>query len=170
MSEPETTRAGPGRRLAAALYDSLIVIAIWMLAYLPVVAMLGGHLQDSRDPRHLAFRALLAFAFFAWSWTRGGQTLGMQAWRLRLERMDGGTPDLGAAARRFGVALIYLLPFTVFIALGADASAPKSLGYGLLLGPFLLGIIWSRLDAQGLAPHDRLSGTRVIRVLPAPSA
>ncbi len=32
-----------------------------------------------------ALLAMLVFAYFGWSWTRSGQTLGMRAWRIRLE-------------------------------------------------------------------------------------
>lgn len=156
--------AGPARRLGAALYDTLLVVAIWMLAYLPVVMLRGGELADSRDPLHLAFRAALAFAFFAWAWTRSGQTLGMQAWRLKVTRRDGAALTLADSARRFAVALIYLAPYAVAVALGAVEHWDRRLVYTLLLGPFLLGILWSKWDRDGLAPHDRLSATQVVRV------
>ncbi|OGI41569.1 MAG: hypothetical protein A2150_00620 [Candidatus Muproteobacteria bacterium RBG_16_64_11] len=53
------------------------------------------------------------FLFYGWFWTRGGQTLGMRAWRLRLTRADGGPVTWRRAALRIG-------------ALGARPARPRA--------------------------------------------
>ena len=72
------------------------------------------------------------------SWRRGGQTLGMRPWRLRVIAADGA---------RAGVAR------AVAALLVGTAS--------LLLGG--LGFWWAWIDRDRLTWHDRASGTRMRR-------
>jgi uncharacterized RDD family membrane protein YckC len=152
--------AGVRRRLAAAFYDALTVVALWMVAYVPVVIVFGAHVEDSRNPLHQLFRAALCFAFFAWFWVRGGQTLGMKAWRLRVVRGDGGPLAFDDAVRRFGAALLYLAPFAIGT-LALEWTRWWRWELALAVLPFVAGVAWSRVDRERLAPHDRLSATRV---------
>lgn len=137
------------RRLAAMLYDSLLVFAIWILVGFAVMSAFG--LEQARtiegetvvlDPlvKNTLFGAMLlsAFLFFGFFWTHSGQTLGMQAWRIRVLREDGGSISWKQSAIRF-------------------ASAPPSL---LLLG---LGYWWSLLDPGRRSVPDLLSRTRIVR-------
>ena len=75
-SHPIDTRVGLWRRLASIAYDLVLVTALLMvLTGLVLVARRGS----AFDPQSLWFRiALLTswWAYFAWSWTRGGQTVG----------------------------------------------------------------------------------------------
>lgn len=151
-SGQELPRAGLWRRLAALLYDALLVAAIWMLlgyaallAFGPgAVAVADGRVRT--DPRMdavlFALMAGSAFGFHCLCWLRGGQTLGMAAWRIRVESREGGPPALWQALVRFAAA------WPAFLLLG-------------------LGYLWLYLDARGDAAHDRLSGTRVV-LLPKP--
>lgn len=88
------------RRLAAMLYDSFLVFAIWVLVGSAVLWAFG--IEDSRSLqegtvvlatgfRLTLFAAMLlsAFGFFAVFWTKSGQTLGMQAWKIRVQNPDG---------------------------------------------------------------------------------
>ncbi len=75
--------------------------------------------------------------FFGWFWTRSGQTLGMQAWRLRVQQPDGSPISWRQALVRMG---------------GAVLSA-------LCLGA---GYWWLLFDRERRTWHDRLSGTRVV--------
>jgi uncharacterized RDD family membrane protein YckC len=79
----------------------------------------------------------ISFFFYGGFWVRGGQTLGLRSWRLRLVRLDGGPITLVHAFKRF---------------VGAILS-------WLCLG---LGFLWVIFDRDKLAWHDRLSGTRLI--------
>ncbi|MFL6577332.1 MAG: RDD family protein, partial [Povalibacter sp.] len=78
--------------------------------------------------------------FFGWPWTRRGQTVGMTAWRLKLERADGSLVSWTDAIKRLGGAFVSLA----------------------VLG---LGYFWIWIDREGLAWHDRWTATRVV-VLP----
>lgn len=125
------------RRLGAMLYDALLVLALLFLATLPFIAMRGGEPVEPDDnlPYQLAMAATI-YAFFVFFWAWRGRTLGMQAWRLQLESADGGEPGFRAASLRFFAALLSALPAG-------------------------LGFIWQMWDRDGLAWHDRLSGTRL---------
>lgn len=132
--------AGVIRRLAAAVYDGLLLVGIWMVITLIIVVLHGG---EAVPAGNLAFQLLLlalAALLFMSSWLRGGQTLGMRAWRLKVERQSGAPLDLRTASLRFAAGILSLL------ACG-------------------LGIFWLWIDRDHLTWHDRIAGTRVI-VLP----
>src|SRR5690606_21652839 len=147
--QAERARALVGWRLLALLYDALPVLALWMLvsaAFTAGYTFLGHH-----DPREniapfsllwwLLWLAcwLVAGAYATASWRRGGQTLGMRPWRLRMVGADGGAPAWRALAVRYAVGTLSLL------AAG-------------------LGFWWAWLDRDRLAWHDRASGTRLQRL------
>lgn len=141
--------AGLGRRLGAMLYDAFLVAAIWMLigvVHVVIVRLLLGLPEEALAAgmgQHLILQTAMlasAFAFFAFFWCRGGMTLGMQAWRLRVQTRDGGTMSLRQAMTR------YLVAWLSVAALG-------------------LGYLWVLFDAERRSWPDIASGTRVV-VLP----
>lgn len=139
------TPAGLLRRLAAMLYDSLLLVGIFMIATALMLPLTGG--EAISPTRHPALEAVyrlvllgLLVLFYGAFWTRRGQTLGMASWRLRVEREDGGLLSWNDTLRRLACAVLSLLPFG-------------------------LGFVWILFDPQGRAWHDRMSRTRVV-VLP----
>jgi uncharacterized RDD family membrane protein YckC len=133
----EMQNASLARRLAAILYDSLLILALMFLVTLPFVGSRGG---EPVDPGFLPYQfALVAVAwlFFAGFWSRSGRTLGMQAWRISVVDYSGNTPSVAAATVRFLAAIFSWLP----------------------LG---LGFLWQLWDKEGLSWHDRISGTRLV--------
>lgn len=144
-STPSPDTAGLARRLAALVYDSLLLLGLWFATAALLLAASGGQLSHADRPTWLlvllrASLVLVTFLFWGGFWTHGGQTLGMRAWRLRLVSDDGGPISWRQAVRRCLAALLSLA----------------------VLG---LGYLWIPIDPQRRAWHDRLSGTRVI-VLP----
>lgn len=134
---PDCTGRGPGllRRLAACLYDALVLAAVWMVAGAGWV----GASRAAVPPGDWLFRAYLfsiAALFFAGFWRRG-ETLGMRAWKLRIVAADGRQPGWDRALLRFAAGLLS------WAALG-------------------LGFWWVLVDRERLAWHDRLSGTRLV--------
>jgi uncharacterized RDD family membrane protein YckC len=136
--------AGFGRRLAALVYDFLLLAALLMIytggalffthgaAVVPATAGAWVYL-------YRAGLVLVIGGYYLINWLRSGQTLGMQAWRLRVVTDSGLPPALKAAALRavFGV---------------------------LAWAPVGLGVLWMYVDPDHLALHDRLSKTRVIHL------
>lgn len=74
------------RRLASMLYEALLLAAVAFFAASLFLFASGG--QDATAGwQRAALQAFLALAFaayFLWSWLRGGQTLPMRAWKIRL--------------------------------------------------------------------------------------
>ncbi len=103
MSTPEThefPRAGFFKRIAAIVYDSLIVVVLAMVVTfinLMIISALSSNgiidISAYEDPSAFLnaqwwFTIEIVFAiwfFYAWFWYDGGQTLGMRSWRLKLE-------------------------------------------------------------------------------------
>lgn len=101
--------AGLWRRLVAMVYDTLVLMAVWMLVGFIAVALNGG--EASESPLFHSALLLVTFAFFAFFWLRGGMTLGMQAWRLRVQTEDGRPITLVQCLVRFIAALVSLAAF-----------------------------------------------------------
>ena len=126
------------RRLGALLYDTLVLAALWMAATAPLLALTGGEaITGGAVWLFRLYLLLIAGAFFGWFWTHGGQTLGMRAWRAKLETRDGLAVNWRRAGLRFLAALLS-------IACGG------------------LGYLWALADRDRLTWHDRLSATRVV--------
>ena len=133
------------RRLAALTYDILLVLPLIMACVALVMGartLLGlGPADDGTvqlDANLVRLVALLtAMAFFCWFWLKNGQTLGMQAWRIKLVTFAGAAPGFGQVIAR---------------GLGAALSAA-------CLG---LGYLWCLVDRNGYYWHDYLSRTRLV--------
>lgn len=122
-------RAGVLRRLGAWLYDFLVVVALLMVAGfvcfgLTALALhlgwidLGAHedtaalLSASRSYQLVLLAVVLGF--YCWFWRTSGQTLGMRAWRLRVQNTDGSRLTLGQCLVRALAALLGLGNFWIW--------------------------------------------------------
>jgi uncharacterized RDD family membrane protein YckC len=139
LSAQAPRAASLARRLAAAVYDALLVVALMFIATFPFLAFLGDSTHGWR--RHLlqAWIVFVIGAYFVWFWTRGGQTLPMKTWRIRLVRVDGAAVNLARAVHRYVIALL----------------GTAALGSGFL---------WALVDRDRQFLHDRLSGTALVDV------
>lgn len=102
------------RRLLAALYDLLPLAGLWMIA--TALAVLLTRLLVPVDRVDLVLRGgwphlalqiwlgALTLAYYVISWRRGGQTIGIRAWRIAV-RADHGTLSLKSALLRALVGL-----------------------------------------------------------------
>lgn len=145
VSSQVRASAGVVRRFGAMLYDTLVVIAVLMVVTALLMIPLGGEAISVErvgffEYGYQGLLVLVIAGFFGLFWTRRGQTLGMMAWRLKLERADGRPVGWRDALLRL---------------VGATVS----------LGVLGLGYFWIWIDRDGLAWHDRWTRTRV-RVLP----
>jgi uncharacterized RDD family membrane protein YckC len=74
------------RRLASMGYEAILAFAVAFFAAWIFFFASGGREALAGWPRlalQLFIAAVLA-AYFLWCWLRGGQTLAMKAWRIRL--------------------------------------------------------------------------------------
>lgn len=148
---PDYPRASFLRRMGGCLYDGLLTIALSMTVtalYLGALAAIRGQEEikaaaAAGETLSGPLLSLLLIAsilgFFCYFWHKTGQTLGMQAWRLRVETTTGETLNWRLCLLRF---------------LAASLS-------WLCLGLGFLAILWGR---NRLAWHDRLTNSRVVTV------
>ena len=88
------------------LYDTFLLIAVWMTTLwilVPVAdtSVTGAWVQS------LLF--VEAFGFFAYFWMRNQQTLGMQAWHIRVQNADGSPISLRQCLLRFIAGIVSLV-------------------------------------------------------------
>jgi uncharacterized RDD family membrane protein YckC len=128
-------------RIAVMVYELLLVTAVLFVAALPFLYLVGN--AQAGWQRHLFQVYILGvlFAYFSAFWLRSGQTLAMKTWRIRLVNPDGAPLTLRQAALRFILAL-----------------------FGLLLAG--AGFWWALIDRDRQFFHDRIVGTRLVRVPP----
>lgn len=70
------------KHLAALVYDIFPILGIFLTTSLFLLLLRQG---QEIGPHNLWFQLLLLFEvwfYFAYSWKKGGQTLGMRAWKL----------------------------------------------------------------------------------------
>ncbi|GGA84539.1 RDD family protein [Arenimonas soli] len=144
-SPPSAASARPahlGWRLFALVYDFFPVLALWFATSALVLVVRGG---EPVEPGSLVAWLELALlwavtGFYAvFSWHRGGQTLGMRPWRLKVLQADGRRPPLRALLIRYAVATVSL------------AAAG-------------LGLLWCLVDRNRRGWHDLASGTVLVRL------
>lgn len=142
------------RRLLALAYELLAVLAIVMVTVMVSVLVAHGHL-DNQSWWYRAVLLLVVEAYFVISWMRGGQSLGMRAWRLYLRTDAGGTPELGRAILRFAILAspLLLLALTPVAGPVAGMTAP--------LVAWALDLAVAAFDRRRRALHDILAGTWV---------
>ncbi len=128
---------GLPRRLMIIIYDTVIVIALLMAATALMLPFQSGPHMAGKDPWYTAYLLAVWYGYLAWCWRRGGVTLGMRSWRVRLVSDQPGPPGHGQCAIRFVCSL---------------ASA----------GLAGLGFLTSLLDAHKRCWHDRASRTRLL--------
>ena len=136
--------AGFGRRVAALLYDSVLLAALLVIFTSGAVFLNHARAleRETAGAWVYLYRAGLigvVAGYYMLNWTRSGQTLGMRAWHLRAVTESGRPLALRAAALR--------------CVCGALAWAPAA-----------LGVLWLYFDPEHLALHDRLSKTRVVHL------
>lgn len=138
------------RRLAALLYDSFLVVAVWFVIAFMLQRVVGtqsnklidGVVQTDPLLDALLFTIMVTSGsgFYIWFWTKSGQTLGMIAWRIKLESLDGRLINFKQGMIR------YIAAWPAFFLLG-------------------LGYLFIYLDSNGDAAHDKVSRSKVV-VLP----
>lgn len=146
MNDKATTPASPDLaglasmriRLVSMLYESILLIALLMLAafaYLPILGIPHSPFQKAVFQLYLV---VVLMAYFVLLWRKSGQTLPMKTWRIVLLTEENRVPDTGRCVLRFAWALVGVVGFGV-------------------------GLLWALLDRDRQFLHDRLAGTRLHR-------
>lgn len=164
---PQPPLAAPSlrRRLAAFVYEGVLLFGVVMIA---------GYLYSSlTQQRHAlqgkhglqAFLFLVLAIYFVWFWSRGGQTVAMKAWHIRLVDTQGRPVTQARALARYLLAWLWFLPalLTVYLSgQGGSGLAWSAMAVGVLA---YAGLAWLRPDRQFW--HDAVCGTRLVHSPPA---
>ncbi len=152
LTETPLPTAGALRRLAALVYDAFLIFGLLVVPLFIATALLnprsdvheGSVTHDlpsiAPKPVILAYMIVVIVGFYCYFWRTSGQTLGMQAWRIRLDGEQGQRPSWRQCLIRAAVGFFSLLC--------------AGLGYW-----------WIWVDKNRASWHDRASNTRVV-VLP----
>lgn len=144
--------AGVIRRLSALVYDAFLLFGL-LVAPLFIATAASSHRQNlpqgavthdlpaiAPKPVLLIYMIVVIVSFYIYFWRKSGQTLAMQAWRIRVDSNTGGRPTWKQCFVRIAMGFV-----------------------SLLCGG--MGYWWIWIDKQGASWHDRASNTRVV-VLP----
>jgi uncharacterized RDD family membrane protein YckC len=136
MNPPPSIR----RRLASMAYEAFLLLGVLSIAFILPHVLLGV-IWNAAIPSALLWGHvfLVLLVYFGWLWKRNGQTLAMQTWKIRLVSAD------GTALTGKQILLRYTLAWPSLLLCG-------------------LGILWALLDRDRQFLHDRLSGTRLVKV------
>ena len=146
-------------RLLCMVYEAMLLFGVVFIAgWLFSTLLQQRHALALRHGQQV-WQFIVLGGYFVWFWTRGGQTLAMKTWRVRVVTRDG-------LALRWPRALLrYLLAWLWFLPGLALAWWMEVQGSMLLLLPMLSAALWaltSLLDPDRQFLHDRIAGTRLV--------
>ncbi|HQU98776.1 MAG TPA: RDD family protein [Nitrosomonas sp.] len=127
------------QRLLCLLYDFLLLFAVIFMASLVFVPLFSSIDPLYFKPFYQFYLLTIMGVYFIWFWTHGGQTLAMQTWKLRIVDSKGQSITKKQAITRYLLALV-LYPF------------------------FFITLIWMFFDRDRQFLHDRIAGTRIIKL------
>lgn len=150
------------RRLAALVYDLLIVVAIVMVVGLLCQLATGGRLIGTGAQVDIPWwyqplQGIAVSAYFIASWLRGGQTVGMRPWHIRVTAGDCGKPSLRQALIRLVVAALPLLLLELAPRLGLRTAL------WAMLAAWVAWFVPALFDRRRRALHDIAAGTEIRR-------
>ncbi len=128
------------RRLGAMSYD---VFLAFSLAFFMIGVILIVFFEKQAQTNALMFVVYLmtSYFYFTWSWVKGGQTLGMKAWKFHIEQHNGGNINHKQAFIRFVLSILSFLPAG-------------------------LGFVYQLFDHNNLALNDKFSNTQLMKNQP----
>lgn len=171
----EPAIAKPGVRLVAIVYDGMLILALLFLvgAILTVIGttltMKSGSTSDQARALPTWYQNLVMtpsfiltlIGFYGIFWRRGGQTLGMQTWRLKTVNGTGHYLTWPQSIKRIlsACAMPLLCGIVGYLIHGTRTAILASAIFGLMFN-----YVFCLLNRRGLAVHDMLSNTITLKV------
>ena len=162
---PAAPWPGIARRLACFVYEGVLLFGVVMIsAYLFSSLTQQRHALQGRHELQ-AFLFLILGIYFGWFWSRGGQTVAMKAWHIRVVDAAGRPISQGRAVLRYLLSWLWFAP--ALLTLWATGLRDGAAVSGVLLAGVLGYALIARLHPQRQFLHDALCGTRLITWRPA---
>ena len=149
--------------MASFVYEGLLMFGILLIPG-TIGAFLFGLTGHPNDAALRAITLLIFAAYFSWFWSRRGQTLPMQTWRIRVVTAEGEPLSTGRALARFVAACAWFAPAATLAALNhwTRWQGLAAVGVGVVAYALL-----ALLHPQRQFWHDALCGTRLVDAKPA---
>jgi uncharacterized RDD family membrane protein YckC len=151
---------GLGRRMAAFCYEGTLLFGVLFVAgYLYSALTQQRHALQGQGGLQLFLFVVLGLYFVVF-WSRGGQTVAMRAWNIRVVRADGAALSQARAFARYLASWLWFMPALVTAwsaGLHDTVLIFTLLGVGVVTYALL-----ARLHPQRQFWHDALCGTRLI--------
>jgi uncharacterized RDD family membrane protein YckC len=154
--------AAPGlwRRLACFLYEGVLLFGVVMVTGLIYAGITQQrHALIGQHGLQFALFVVLG-AYFVAFWSRGGQTLAMKTWHIRVVDREGAPLTPARALLRYLWSWLWFLPALLWAWVSGAHSGP-AITVALLVGVCGYAAL-ARLNPQRQYWHDLLSGTRLV--------
>jgi uncharacterized RDD family membrane protein YckC len=147
------------RRLAVMIYEGMLLFGVVFIAeFLFSVTFQQRHALYLRHSSQYWLFFVIGL-YFVWFWTRGGQTLPMKTWRIRVVTMKGNALSLKQAIARYFLAWLWFVPGL------AIAWALNGRGWTavcLVLANLIAWALTARIHPSRQFLHDRIAGTQLV--------
>ena len=158
------------RRIALNLYEMLVLFGVLAFAFLVPHLIIGVVFEVTAPSAILMAHMYLVLAFyFMWYWTKTGQTLAMQTWRIQLVNVDGAIMKRSQALMRFAIGSLWLIPAALILFINIKMNPSASMGgsvsiifFSVTLFLWPLSAYLDRKNRQSIP--DRWSGTRLVQL------
>jgi uncharacterized RDD family membrane protein YckC len=158
------------RRIALNLYEMLVLFGVLAFTFLVPHLIIGVLFEVTAPPAVLMAHVYLVLAFyFMWYWTKTGQSLAMQTWRIQLVNDDGAIMERSQALMRFAIGSLWLIPAALLLFINIKMNPSASMGgsvsiifFSITLFLWPLSAILDRKNRQSIP--DRWSGTRLVQL------
>jgi uncharacterized RDD family membrane protein YckC len=158
------------RRIALNLYEMLVLFGVLALTFLVPHLTIGVLFEVTAPSTILMAHLYLVLAFyFMWYWTKTGQTLAMQTWRIQLVSEDGSIMKRSQALMRFAIGSLWLIPAALLLFINIKMNPSVSMGasvsiifFSITLFLWPLSAVLDRKNCQSIP--DRWSGTRLVQL------
>ncbi|MEI6719611.1 MAG: RDD family protein [Betaproteobacteria bacterium] len=164
---PTEAGAAPGiaRRIFSMLYEATLLFAVAFIATWLFQFAAGGAIVTGWQRTALqAYLAAVFAAYFMWCWLRGGQTLAMKAWGIRLVVPGKARVPPAIAIKRLVLAGAFVGAFCAAL-LGAFMHRNPWIAF-ITLAISGSGMGWALFDRDRQFLYDRLAGTRLVLAKP----
>jgi uncharacterized RDD family membrane protein YckC len=158
------------RRIILNLYEMLVLMGVAAFLFLLPHLVIGVVLKVTAPAWFLLAHIYLVLAFyFAWYWTKSGQTLAMQTWKIQMVGQDGQILTRSQALKRYAFGSLWLIPAAIILFISLRVGNSEKMGAYFSIVFFSVTIfLWplsALLDRKGrqMLP-DRWAGTRLVQL------
>lgn len=160
----ELQAPGLRRRLACLLYEALLLFGVTLVSGFVGTLVLKITGVASATSYHATMQVVGVAVwglYFVWFWTRRGQTLPMQTWRIKVVTRAGAPLTVTRAIVRFAACALWIAPAYLLAKLNHWSATAELTAVAIGIVAYALLAL---LHPQRQFWHDVLCGTRLVAV------